>query len=116
VSAFLVCKYVCSVQVYRCCCGITGANKVSQFAKAAGAKVIATTSSPEKAEKLKQLGADHVINYKEDPNWGETAKKLTPGGEGVHHVIEVGGPQTVAQVSHIPYGATANPGTLKRQL
>jgi NADPH:quinone reductase-like Zn-dependent oxidoreductase len=68
-----------------------------QFAKAAGAKVIATTSSPEKAEKLKQLGADHVINYKEDPNWGETAKKLTPGGEGVHHVIEVGGPQTVAQ-------------------
>ncbi|KAK1074372.1 hypothetical protein LTR48_009316, partial [Friedmanniomyces endolithicus] len=58
-----------------------------QFAKAAGARVIATTSSNEKGEKLKQLGADHVINYKEDSNWGETAKKLT-GGSGVQHVIE----------------------------
>ncbi|KAK0311175.1 hypothetical protein LTR01_003169 [Friedmanniomyces endolithicus] len=67
-----------------------------QFAKAAGARVIATTSSKEKGEKLKQLGADHVINYKEDSNWGETAKKLT-GGSGVQHVIEVGGPNTVKQ-------------------
>ncbi len=67
-----------------------------QFAKAAGARVIATTSSNEKGEKLKQLGADHVINYKEDSNWGETAKKLT-GGSGVQHVIEVGGPNTVKQ-------------------
>lgn len=60
-----------------------------QFAKAAGAKVIATTSSKEKEEKLKALGADFVINYKQDANWGETAKKLT-GGNGVQHVIEVG--------------------------
>ncbi|CZT24079.1 probable zinc-binding oxidoreductase [Ramularia collo-cygni] len=67
-----------------------------QFAKAAGAKVIATTSSAAKAETLKGLGADHVINYKEDANWGETAKKLT-GGLGVQHVIEVGGPNTQAQ-------------------
>ncbi|KAK5740805.1 hypothetical protein LTR17_004395 [Elasticomyces elasticus] len=67
-----------------------------QFAKAAGARVIATTSSKEKGGKLKQLGADHVINYKEDSNWGETAKKLT-GGSGVQHVIEVGGPNTVKQ-------------------
>lgn len=68
-----------------------------QFAKAAGAKVIATTSSPAKAELLKKLGADHVINYKETPNWGETAKALTPGGVGVKHVLEVGGPGTMAQ-------------------
>ena len=68
-----------------------------QFAKAAGCKVIATTSTQEKADRLKSLGADHVLNYKEDPNWGETAKKLTPGGEGVNHVIEVAGPTTMKQ-------------------
>lgn len=67
-----------------------------QFAKAAGARVIATTSSTEKADRLKGLGADHVINYKEDANWGETAKKLTEG-LGVQHVVEVGGPNTMAQ-------------------
>jgi NADPH:quinone reductase-like Zn-dependent oxidoreductase len=69
-----------------------------QFAKAAGATVIATTSSAKKAEILKKLGADHVINYKEDANWGETAKKFTPNGEGVTHVLEVGGPTTMKQV------------------
>ncbi|KAF2645612.1 NAD(P)-binding protein [Massarina eburnea CBS 473.64] len=68
-----------------------------QFAKAAGARVIATTSSADKAEVLKKYGADHVINYKETPNWGEQAKSLTPGGRGVEHVVEVGGPTTMAQ-------------------
>ncbi|AEO67617.1 uncharacterized protein THITE_2116495 [Thermothielavioides terrestris NRRL 8126] len=68
-----------------------------QFAKAAGATVIATTSSEKKAEILKKLGADHVINYREDPHWGETARKLTPNGEGVDHVIEVGGEGTMTQ-------------------
>lgn len=68
-----------------------------QFAKAAGAKVIATTSSTKKAELLKKYGADHVINYKETPNWGEQAKTLTPGQQGVSHVVEVGGPTTMAQ-------------------
>jgi len=67
-----------------------------QFAKAAGAKVIATTSSEAKAQRLKELGADHVLNYREDANWGETAKKITGGG-GVHHVLEVGGPNTMTQ-------------------
>lgn len=69
-----------------------------QFAKAAGATVIATTSSAKKAETLKKLGADHVINYKEDANWGETAKKLTSDGQGVTHILEVGGPTTMKQV------------------
>ncbi|KIX06460.1 uncharacterized protein Z518_04436 [Rhinocladiella mackenziei CBS 650.93] len=68
-----------------------------QFAKAGGATVIATTSSDAKAERLKQLGADYVINYKKDPNWGETAKNLSPGKLGVDHVIEVGGPGTMQQ-------------------
>lgn len=68
-----------------------------QFAKAAGARVISTTSSNDKAEVLKKLGADHVINYKTDETWGETAKKLTPGGKGCAHIVEVGGPRTMAQ-------------------
>ncbi|MCJ1225063.1 hypothetical protein MMC12_001712 [Toensbergia leucococca] len=68
-----------------------------QFAKAAGARVISTTSSSSKAETLKSLGADHVINYKTDPNWGETVKSLTPGSVGVDHVLEIGGPVTLAQ-------------------
>lgn len=67
-----------------------------QFAKAAGARVISTSSSSQKCETLKKLGADHVINYKEDATWGETAKKLT-GGAGVHHVVEVGGAGTLQQ-------------------
>ncbi|EEU37003.1 uncharacterized protein NECHADRAFT_52268 [Fusarium vanettenii 77-13-4] len=68
-----------------------------QFAKAAGANVIATTSSAEKAEFLKKLGADHVINYKEDVNWGETARNLTPNKRGVDHILQAGGPGTMPQ-------------------
>ncbi|KAF2854072.1 NAD(P)-binding protein [Plenodomus tracheiphilus IPT5] len=67
-----------------------------QFAKAAGARVIATTSSALKGETLRKLDADEFINYKETPNWGDKAKELT-GGVGVQHVIEVGGPATMAQ-------------------
>jgi len=58
--------------------------------------VIATSSSEEKLEKLKRLGASEVINYKATPNWGEKAKAFTDG-RGVDHVIEVGGPATFAQ-------------------
>ncbi|KAK5457230.1 hypothetical protein LTS15_005011 [Exophiala xenobiotica] len=68
-----------------------------QFAKAAGATVIATTSSAEKAKILEKIGADIVLNYKEDPNWGETAKRLSPGKAGVDFILEVGGPGTMAQ-------------------
>src|SRR2546427_4865182 len=67
-----------------------------QFAKAAGARVIATSSSEEKLEKLKRLGADTVINYQAVPDWGQKAKDLTDG-RGVDHVIEVGGPGTLTQ-------------------
>lgn len=68
-----------------------------QFAKSCGARVIATTSSAAKASTLKSLGADHIINYKEVPSWGEHAKSLTPNGVGVDHILEVGGPNTMAQ-------------------
>lgn len=67
-----------------------------QFAKAAGARVIATSSSHAKLDRLRELGADHVINYREDTNWGETARQLT-SGRGVDHVVEIGGPATLAQ-------------------
>ncbi|KAB8217995.1 hypothetical protein BDV33DRAFT_205776 [Aspergillus novoparasiticus] len=68
-----------------------------QFAKASGAKVIATTSSKEKADLLKQLGADEVINYKECPEWGEVVRDLTPNSEGVTHIVEVAGPATMKE-------------------
>lgn len=67
-----------------------------QFAKAAGAKVIATTSTSDKAELLKSLGADHVINYRDNRNWGRTAKELT-GGAGVDVVVDVTGPASLKQ-------------------
>ncbi|WP_426141150.1 zinc-dependent alcohol dehydrogenase family protein [Pseudomonas sp. DWP3-1-2] len=67
-----------------------------QFAKMAGATVIATSSSDEKLSRLKAMGADHLINYRKDTQWGETARALT-GGRGVDHVIEVGGPSTLEQ-------------------
>jgi NADPH:quinone reductase-like Zn-dependent oxidoreductase len=67
-----------------------------QFAKAVGARVIATTSSPEKAKILKRLGADHIINYRENVNWGTKARELT-GGKGVDMVVEVAGPSTMQQ-------------------
>ncbi|WP_104202845.1 zinc-dependent alcohol dehydrogenase family protein [Billgrantia saliphila] len=67
-----------------------------QFAKAMGARVIATSSSDEKIERLQQLGADHTLNYKAEPEWGKRVKELTEG-RGVDHVIEVGGPGTLPQ-------------------
>lgn len=68
-----------------------------QFAAAAGATVVATTSTKEKAEELKKLGATHVINYRETPNWGEAARALTPGGNGFDHILEIGGPGSLEQ-------------------
>jgi len=67
-----------------------------QFAKAAGCRVISTSSSDEKLQRVKELGADHVINYKDTPDWGKAAKALT-GGRGVDEVVESGGPGTLAQ-------------------
>ena len=66
-----------------------------QIAKAAGARVIATSSSEAKLERLRRLGADATINYKSEPQWGAKAAELAGGG--VNHVVEVGGPGTLAQ-------------------
>jgi len=67
-----------------------------QIAKLSGARAIVTSSSDEKREKASALGADETIDYGADPDWGKTAKKLTRG-EGVDHVVEVGGAGTMAQ-------------------
>lgn len=65
-----------------------------QFAKAAGAVVIATSSSDVKLAQAKALGADHLINYKTHPDWDQKVREIT-GGVGVDHVVEVGGPGTL---------------------
>lgn len=66
-----------------------------QIAKAAGATVIATSSSDEKLERVKALGADHLINYRTTPEWGAEAARLAGGG--VDKVVEVGGAGTLKQ-------------------
>jgi NADPH:quinone reductase-like Zn-dependent oxidoreductase len=67
-----------------------------QIAKVMGATVVVTSSSTEKLARARQLGADHTINYKDVPDWGEAVQRWS-GGRGVDHVIELGGPGTVAQ-------------------
>lgn len=67
-----------------------------QLAKAMGCRVIATTSRDDKAEKLRALGADEVVNYLATPNWGQAVRDLT-GGEGADLVVETMGPETIEQ-------------------
>ncbi|MEW6776964.1 MAG: NAD(P)-dependent alcohol dehydrogenase [Bdellovibrionota bacterium] len=64
-----------------------------QFAKAHGARVIVTSSSDEKLERARALGADHTINYRTKPDWERLAWDYS-GGTGVDNVIEVGGAGT----------------------
>lgn len=65
-----------------------------QFARMAGATVIATSSSEQKLARLKEMGATHTINYKENPKWDEAVLEYT-GGRGVDHVVEIGGAGTL---------------------
>lgn len=67
-----------------------------QLAKAMGAVAVVTSSSDEKLERAKALGADHTVNYRTVPEWGRAVRQWT-GGRGVDHVIELGGPGTLAQ-------------------
>ena len=67
-----------------------------QLAKAAGATVIATSSSDEKLAKVRELGADETINYVDTPRWGRRVREIT-SGRGVDHVVEVGGAGTLEQ-------------------
>lgn len=67
-----------------------------QIAKMFGLRVIATTGIKEKTQKLKELGADEVINYKEFPGWSNEAKRLN-GGIGVDITLDVAGTDTIEQ-------------------
>ena len=65
-----------------------------QLAKLAGARVILTSSSDDKLAKARDLGADHVINYRTSPEWQANVLALTDG-VGADHAVEVGGPGTL---------------------
>ncbi|MDX1580622.1 MAG: NAD(P)-dependent alcohol dehydrogenase [Alphaproteobacteria bacterium] len=67
-----------------------------QFAKMAGAEVVVTSSSDEKLQQAEKLGADHLINYKENPKWGSKVMEITDG-RGADIVVEVGGPGTMGE-------------------
>jgi NADPH:quinone reductase-like Zn-dependent oxidoreductase len=64
-----------------------------QFAKMLGARVVATTSSEAKAAKLAELGADGIVNYRNEPDWGRRARELAGGA--VDLIVEVGGAETL---------------------
>ena len=66
------------------------------FAKAVGARVVGTTSSRSKAEKLRALGVDEVVNYKDVKEWGDAVRGIV-GEEGCRCVVEVGGEQTMKE-------------------
>jgi NADPH:quinone reductase-like Zn-dependent oxidoreductase len=77
-----------------------------QLAKAAGARVLMTSSSADKAARLRELGAEAVIDYRSGAAWGERAKALT-GGRGVDLVVDVGGQATFDQsAAALRYGGT----------
>ncbi|MCB8900997.1 MULTISPECIES: NAD(P)-dependent alcohol dehydrogenase [unclassified Streptomyces] len=61
-----------------------------QFAKALGARVIATTSGPAKAARLRELGADEVVDYSATPDWATEVRTFT-GGRGADRIVDVAG-------------------------
>ncbi len=67
-----------------------------QIAKMFGAEVISTSSSDEKLELVKQVGSDHLINYRTREDWHTAVLEITDG-RGVDHVMEVGGTGTLAR-------------------
>ena len=98
-----------------------------QIAHAAGARVIATSSSDGKLAQAKTLGASDGVNYRDHPEWHEQVLQLT-GGRGVDHVVEVGGtgtlPRSIAaarlggqvhQIGVLTGGGTIDPSTAMRK-
>lgn len=65
-----------------------------QFAQAFGARTVITSSSDDKLERARELGADETINYEKTPDWDEAVREVT-GGTGVDRVVEVGGAGTL---------------------
>jgi NADPH:quinone reductase-like Zn-dependent oxidoreductase len=67
-----------------------------QFAKAAGYRTLITSSSDEKLERAKALGADHLVNYKATPEWSKAVREAT-AGRGADFIMEVGGGGTIQE-------------------
>ena len=67
-----------------------------QFARATGARVIATSSSDDKASRATALGASDVVNYNRTPEWDQEVRRLT-SGRGVDCVVEIGGAGSLAR-------------------
>ncbi|MBQ0783924.1 MAG: NAD(P)-dependent alcohol dehydrogenase [Amphritea sp.] len=67
-----------------------------QFAKLFGAHVTMISSSEEKIERLKAMGADATINYQQTPEWSKASREIT-GGKGFDHIVELGGEKTLPQ-------------------
>lgn len=67
-----------------------------QFARLAGARVIAISGSDEKRKRLEQLGAAATVNYRSTPEWDKAVRQLS-GGEGVDLVVEIAGAGTLAR-------------------
>ena len=67
-----------------------------QIARALGLTIWSTTSTDAKADRLRAMGADHIVNYRADPGWGDTIRAAT-GGEGVDRVLEIGGQSSFVQ-------------------
>ena len=79
-----------------------------QLARAAGAAVIVTTSSEEKMQRARALGATHTINYQQHPKWHEQVLALTDG-RGADHVIDVVGGENVARsIGAVRIGGTVS--------
>jgi NADPH:quinone reductase-like Zn-dependent oxidoreductase len=78
-----------------------------QFAKLAGARVIAITSNDEKATRLKALGADDVVNYAETPAWHRAVRDLTDG-RGVDHIVDILGGSLEQSIRSIALGGQIN--------
>lgn len=96
------------------CLGTGGVSLFAlQFAKMMGARVIVTSSSDEKLERAKQLGADETINYSKKANWERDVRKFTEM-KGADLIIEVGGAGTMpkSMMSVCPYGTIALIGVL----
>lgn len=67
-----------------------------QFAHAAGYRTLITSSSDAKLERARGLGADHLVNYRQTPEWAKPVREAT-GGRGADFIMEVGGGGTIEQ-------------------
>jgi NADPH:quinone reductase-like Zn-dependent oxidoreductase len=84
-----------------------------QFAHAAGVRCIVLSSSDEKLQRARQLGASDLINYRDTPDWHLAVQEITQG-EGATHILEVGGQETYERSLQClaPNGTIAQIGVL----